>query len=112
MNVKNIAHDLSSLGRVAQARFSGKRFPLSVTFLITYRCNFKCHYCSVYNCNEREMTTSEVFSMIDQLTSLGMRRLGINGGEPLLREDISEIIRYAKKKDLLVSLFTNGYLVS
>jgi len=58
------------------------------------------------------MTTDEIRSMIDQLCSLGMRRLGINGGEPLLREDIGEIIAYAKKKGIFVTLCTNGSLVS
>lgn len=49
--------------------------------------------------------------MIDQLCALGLRRLGLNGGEPLLREDIGKIIDYAKDKGLVVTSFTNGWLV-
>jgi MoaA/NifB/PqqE/SkfB family radical SAM enzyme len=90
----------------------GKRFPLSVTFIVTYRCNFKCSYCNVFNIKEEEMTTGQIIKMIDELRDLGMRRFSINGGEPLLREDIQEIINHAKKRDVLVTLFSNGYLVS
>lgn len=104
--------DLGTGFRLLNVYSLNRRYPVSVTFIITYRCNFKCRYCNVYNCQEQEMTTQEIFSMIEQLAKLGMRRLGINGGEPLLREDIGEIIRFAKDKGLFVTLFTNGSLVS
>lgn len=53
----------------------------------------------------------QVFDMIDQLSRLGLRRLGLNGGEPLLREDIGEIIDYSHHKGITTTLFTNGWLV-
>lgn len=107
----SLIEDLKTAFRLAAVYFLNRRYPISVTFLITYRCNFQCNYCDVYNCDEREMTTTEIFAMIDELVTLGMRRFGINGGEPLLREDIGEIVSYAKKKNLFVTLFTNGSLV-
>lgn len=108
----SLIDDIETIFRLPMVYFFNKRYPLSVTFLITYRCNFQCDYCDVFNCNEKEMTTKEIFAMIDELVTLGMRRFGINGGEPLLREDIDEIISYAKNKNLFVTLFTNGSLVS
>ena len=49
--------------------------------------------------------------MIDELSTLGLRRLGLNGGEPLLREDIGDIIDYSTKKGITTTLFSNGWLV-
>ncbi len=112
MALKNSIRDMSTLGRVLLAKFQRKRFPISVTFIITYRCNFRCDYCNVFNCEEEEMNTGAIFAMIDELCAMGMRRFGINGGEPLLREDIAEIIDYARDKGLFVTLFTNGSLVA
>ena len=110
--IREIAGNVNSLNKMLQARVLGKKFPLSVTFIITYRCNFSCRYCKIFRFKEEEMRTGQIISMIDQLISSGMRRFSINGGEPLLREDIGEIIGYAKRKGLLVTVFTNGYLVS
>lgn len=104
--------DLDTAGRLAGGYLFGRRYPLSVTFIATYRCNFRCAYCGVpQDRSTDELSTGEVFSMIDQLCRRGLRRLGLNGGEPLLRQDIGEIIAYAQKRDIVTTLFTNGWLV-
>ena len=61
--------------------------------------------------DEPEMTTKQIFKMLDEFSEMGMRRYGISGGEPLLRPDIGEVVSYAKKKGCIVTLFTNGYLL-
>lgn len=103
--------NIDTLFRFAGVYFLNKRYPLSVTFITTYRCNFRCGYCSVWQKDVNELSTQEVFSMIDQLSQLGLRRLGLNGGEPLLRNDIADIIDYSRKKGVTTTLFTNGWLV-
>lgn len=98
--------------RVAQAHLFKKKFPLSITFLITYRCNFSCHYCNIWNNSGYEMTTKEIISMIDTFSKMGLRRFSFNGGEPLLRPDIEELTAFCRKKNIFTTLFTNGWLVS
>jgi len=49
--------------------------------------------------------------IVDEIHSFGATYLGLSGGEPLLRKDLPEIIGYAKKTGLNVSLITNGYFV-
>jgi MoaA/NifB/PqqE/SkfB family radical SAM enzyme len=88
-----------------------KKVPLSVTFYITYKCNFKCRYCNVWKAKEKEMTTEQIFSMIDQFSLAGTQRFGFTGGEPLLRDDIGELIEYSKKKGMITTLCSNGWLV-
>lgn len=88
-----------------------KRFPFSINFIINYRCNFRCKYCDSYNRKDKEMTTQQIFKMIDEFSKMGTKRLGITGGEPLLRQDIGEIIDYAKKRGIKTTITTNGSLV-
>jgi MoaA/NifB/PqqE/SkfB family radical SAM enzyme len=57
------------------------------------------------------MTTNQVFTVIDALAKAGVSFLYITGGEPLIREDIVEILRYIKKKKMYVLLGTNGSLL-
>jgi radical SAM protein with 4Fe4S-binding SPASM domain len=83
----------------------------------TFRCNNSCLHCfcgkQAGDTEEigREMGTGEVRDILDQAAELGCLWLLITGGEPLLRADFREIYLYAKRKGLLVTLFTNGTLV-
>lgn len=78
---------------------------------VTNRCPSRCSYCNIPSREQKELTTDEVFSLIDQISRLGCQRLGLWGGEPLLRDDIGDIIDYAKNKGLFVTLDSNGYLL-
>lgn len=96
---------------VAKGRILGKRNPLNVMFSVTNRCLSHCSYCNIPKRKQQELTTEQIFNLIDQLTENGTERLGLWGGEPLIREDIGRIIDYAKGKGLYVTLDSNGYLV-
>ena len=83
-------------------------------FELTYRCNFHCKHCYVpqsYRRKKGELKTKEVFFILDQLKDIGCFYLGFTGGEPFLREDIMEILLYAKKKGLELIIYTNGSLI-
>jgi len=89
--------------------------PLSSYLEITTHCNFRCVHC--YLCpslpkSKKEMTISEVLSVIDQLADLGVLYLHITGGEPLLRPDFWKIIEHAKKREFAIMLHTNGSLIT
>lgn len=89
-------------------------FPLRVMFELTYRCNFYCPYCYVplsYR-RKKELKTKEVFSILDQLKDLGCLYLGFTGGEPFVRNDIMQILWYAKKKGFEIIIYTNGSLIN
>ena len=89
-------------------------FPLRVMFELTYRCNFRCRHCYVpqrYR-KEGELKTKEIFSLLNQLKDIGCFYLGFTGGEPFIREDIMDILWYAKKKGFEVIIYTNGSLIN
>jgi radical SAM protein with 4Fe4S-binding SPASM domain len=95
-----------------------RRIPFDGSIELTFRCNQRCAHCY---CNlpvndqetiEKELTTREIFRILDQIAEAGCLWLLITGGEPLLRKDFLEIYTYAKKKGFLITLFTNGTLLT
>jgi len=99
-------------------RQSGKRAPMQVSIEVTRRCPLECQHC--YNnlpmgdqdARSREMTTEEHFRMLDELVEMGCFWLLYTGGEIFARKDFLEIYTYAKHKGFLITLFTNGTLIS
>src|ERR1700723_4710251 len=99
-------------------RHGGQRAPLQVSIEVTRRCPLECQHC--YNnlpmgdqdARSREMTTVEHFKMLDELVEMGCFWLLYTGGEIFARKDFLEIYTYPKKKGFLITLFTNGTLIS
>ncbi|SHK40642.1 radical SAM/SPASM domain-containing protein [Tepidibacter formicigenes] len=86
-----------------------------VVWNITNICNFKCKHCysnAVSYKSEEELSTKEVKKVIDDLASINVPVILLSGGEPLMRDDIFEIIKYIKYKGISVSLSTNGSLIT
>jgi len=95
---------------------SEKQFPLYyLTWNITCRCNLKCKHC--YNKTvdrnkiSTELSTKDGMDIISQSIPLGLRAILFTGGEPLLRKDLFILMKFAKKRGLLVFLATNGTLI-
>jgi radical SAM protein with 4Fe4S-binding SPASM domain len=97
---------------------AGKRVPMQVSIEVTRRCPLECQHC--YNnlpmgdqeARKREMTTEEHFKMLDELVEMGCFWLLYTGGEIFARKDFLEIYTYAKKKGFLITLFTNGTMIT
>ena len=81
---------------------------------LTQSCNLNCTYChhEGEGASGIEMTTDEVLRIVGVARSLGVRRVKYTGGEPLLRSDISEIIKGTTSMNLEdVAITTNGSLL-
>ena len=80
---------------------------------VTSKCNYKCKHCYFPDgfVKGRELSTEEIYSVIDQFISQGGKNLALSGGEPLLRKDIKDILKYASLK-LQISLLTNGSMLN
>ncbi len=91
---------------------SKKPIPVTV-WNATSRCNLKCVHCYADAGSRRsgELTTEEAKEMIEDLASIKVPVLLISGGEPLMREDIFDLIEFAKSRGLHCSLSTNGTLI-
>lgn len=88
--------------------------PILVTFDVTTCCNLRCKYCYVRAGQKllQELTTEQIKSVIDELAALGVFWISISGGEPLIRDDICEIVQYCVAKGFSTSITTNGTLLT
>lgn len=88
--------------------------PITVEIEVTTGCNKQCIHCRLDETpNPFEMTTDEIKAIIDQLTEIKVLGLILTGGEPFLREDILEILRYADETGIQdISVITNGSLLT
>ncbi|RLI23152.1 GTP 3',8-cyclase MoaA, partial [Candidatus Bathyarchaeota archaeon] len=83
---------------------------------VTQRCNLKCVYChrEGETSSDTEMTVDEIVEIVKLGVELGIRNVKLTGGEPLVREDVLEIVKGISKirgvEDL--SMTTNGNLLS
>ncbi len=108
MRLKN---KISITKAICGARLYKKKTPLMVSWALSYRCNRRCIYCRIWELSRQELNTSEVISMVDKLSSLGTQCITFTGGEPLMREDIGEIITYASGKGLFIKINSNGSMI-
>lgn len=113
MTMMKEAEYTKDFGKRLEQKRDRTGFPRSVFFEITHRCNLRCRHCYVVpELGRRELTTSEVKSIFDQLVDAGCLHVTLTGGEPLVREDIFSLIDYARRIGLFIHLFTNATLIT
>ena len=104
--------------REMHARVHSQRVPTEATIEVTRRCPLGCAHC--YNnlpvgdreARRTELTYEEHCRLLDELSEAGCLWLLYTGGEIFARRDFLEIYTYAKRKGFLITLFTNGTLIT
>lgn len=83
----------------------------SLRLSVTQRCDLACEHChhEGQKHSAKEMTSAEIERIVEVGSSLGIRKVKITGGEPMMREDIVEIVGRVSSHVDEVSLTTNGY---
>ncbi|HEY3319283.1 MAG TPA: radical SAM protein [Planctomycetota bacterium] len=93
--------------------FLTRRF-IHCNLQLTYRCNFKCQICDFWKTEHaaaEELTLDQIRHIGAQLGRLGTLIISLAGGEPLIRDDLCEVIRILKAADHFPILITNGWFV-
>ncbi|MBI4845688.1 MAG: radical SAM protein [Candidatus Omnitrophica bacterium] len=86
--------------------------PSSLTISLTSRCNCRCVMCGYRNIVlDKEMPADQVKDILAQAKALGVKDCVLYGGEPLLRNDIYELVSFSRALGLTVTLITNGTLL-
>jgi len=93
----------------ARLKANELKFPLSISLQVTRTCNLNCVYCSeVGDIPTPSLNTTK--KMISNL--IGVERIILTGGEPLMRDDLIEIAKHAKQSQFnIVSIATNAVLI-
>jgi MoaA/NifB/PqqE/SkfB family radical SAM enzyme len=80
--------------------------------MLTRKCNYRCRGCDVWREQDvRELSTEDVKKGLDVLRELGVVEVVLSGGNPLLRNDIDEIIEYASR-NFVTTVYDNGSMAS
>ena len=109
---------LSLHQKLSSLRQGGQGIPSSGTIEVTRRCPLECAHC--YNnlpmndaaARRSELSYEEHCRILDEITEAGCFWLLFTGGEIFARRDFLDIYAYARSKGLIITLFTNGTLIT
>jgi radical SAM protein with 4Fe4S-binding SPASM domain len=90
--------------------------PYELNIDTTFRCNLRCIFCYADSekpdCAADEMTTEQVFDVLENFAANNGAFVLFGGGEPFIREDFLEFVRFAKSKGLWTYIISNGSLIT
>ena len=85
------------------------RRPLLAVFQVNLRCNSSCGYCNLpLNVGRYEMSRQEIRDVFARLYGGGLRFVFVQGGEPLLRRDLPDILQDLVEIGFHLTVITNG----
>jgi len=102
------------IGRTIKRKISamsGKKLPFIAGHKLLYTCNLRCDMCPFWRRkDEKILSLDEEIKMMESLAAAGVSFMGFEGGEPLLRNDLEDILRESHRR-FHTSLVTNGWLL-
>lgn len=124
--VREFLKELEQLGALErlsspQIRIFPANYPTpyleAVLWDITSCCNLECTHCYVSEyfsgLKGEDLSTEEVYRIIDEMASMNVRDISLTGGEPLMRKDIRDVIKRIVDSNIrFASFFTNGIAVN
>jgi MoaA/NifB/PqqE/SkfB family radical SAM enzyme len=109
-----LRYDAAEESDADQIRERKQRRPV-VVWNLTKQCNLYCEHCYAAATDERapgELSTAEGKRLLDNLAGYGVPVVLFSGGEPLVREDLPELVGYAADRGIRPVLSTNGTLIT
>ena len=97
--------------RIYRGLFSnllGIRVPLFCGHKLTYTCNLRCKICPFWKRSSQDLSTEKERAILRRIHDSGVCGIAFEGGEPLLRRDLVEILAFSRSLPLHTSLITNG----
>jgi MoaA/NifB/PqqE/SkfB family radical SAM enzyme len=109
-DVKNFLYAIPSFFDSIRKIQTPSTYPISIQLELTNKCNdARCEHCKRYTWpNNNEMSTNRIKNLLSELARLKVQSVTFSGGEPTLKEDFEDILKYAYNKGLKVGVLTNG----
>lgn len=95
----------------SELSLDGLGIPMWLTLEMTYRCPLHCPWCSNpldFDKFKNELSTEEWKKVLREGRAMGSLQLGFTGGEPMLRDDIEELVAYSDELGYYSNLITSG----
>lgn len=108
------SHLIGGMNSVLKSRFFSRRpRPFTLSHMVTNKCNCDCDFCFwKYHKNDDELSLAEIKKIYSDAKKEGFMNSILWGGEPLLREDITEIAKASQDNGMYTKLATNGWFLS
>ncbi len=112
--LRYFGHLIGGLKSVLYSRFLAKTpRPFTFSHMVTNKCNCDCDFCFwKYHTNEEELTLPEIQKLYAQAKKEGFMNSILWGGEPLLRQDFTEIAKASHDNGMYTKMATNGWYLS
>ena len=103
---------LKTANYALQNKLAGEAiYPFYASYKVTHKCNLRCEFCNVWMEDTPDLKTDDVFKVIDNIANSSIIVLSLEGGDPLVRKDLGEILKYAYTKPFTLFFTTNGHLL-
>jgi len=103
---------LKSMHYALENRLAGEAiYPFYASYKVTHKCSLRCSFCNVWMEDTPDLKTKDVFKVIDNIANSSIVVLSLEGGDPLVRKDLGEILEYAYQKPFYLFFTTNGHLL-
>jgi MoaA/NifB/PqqE/SkfB family radical SAM enzyme len=89
----------------------GVKAPFFCGHKLTYNCNLKCKICPFWKRHEVDSNLEQEKTILKHIYNSGACGVAFEGGEPLLRKDLENILKFSRSLPLHTSLITNGTLL-
>ncbi len=86
------------------------RHPILCNYYVTYRCNAKCGFCDIWEKPSPYVNLDTATKNFSDLKKLGVKVIDFTGGEPLLHQQLPELLQAAKSMGFITTVTTNGLL--
>ena len=86
--------------------------PILAIYDVTKLCNQRCLMCNIWKTTSQDMDLEKLETEVKKLSKFGIRYVFIQGGEPLIRKDIIEVIDLFLKYRIKPTVITNGILLT
>ena len=98
--------------RLFARAMASKHHPILAQIVPIRRCNLACTYCNEFDAVSAPVPLPTMLRRVDRLAELGTTIITFSGGEPMLHPDLDEIVRHVRRRGLIATLITNGYLLT
>ena len=85
-----------------------KVYPFYASLKVTSHCHFGCSFCNMKKELAKDLPTEEIMAIMDNLSRSPVIMTSFEGGEPLLRDDIGDLLDYARAECKFYLLFTTS----
>ncbi len=92
----------------ARVRITGARLPAAIRIQVTSRCHLGCLYCTPPGGEGSDLSTGQLRQVLNEAAELGCLRVSFSGGEPMLRQDMGELVDHCADLGMVPEMNSSG----